>query len=91
MNLDFAHQLFFSRFVIGFFGSLLFTGCALFTPASNDLFSPLPSEGITHWKLKGKIGIRTKEDGGSAHIRWLQHDDGYELSLSGPLGQGAAT
>jgi len=73
------------------FGSLLLNGCTLITSSPTLLRNPLPNDAISDWNLKGKIGFRTKKEGGSAHVRWIQKEDNYEISLSGPLGQGAAT
>ena len=44
---------------------------------------------LKHWEIKGKIGVRTSTDGGSAFIEWRQWNDQFKLRLSGPLGQGA--
>ncbi len=44
---------------------------------------------IEHWQLKGKMGYRQADDGGSAWIDWQQHPDQLELRLSGPFGAGA--
>lgn len=46
-------------------------------------------ERLDGWHLKGKVGWRTRDDGGSAWIDWVQDGDEYTITLSGPLGQGA--
>ncbi len=42
------------------------------------------------WQLQGKLGFKNASQGGSANLRWLQNQQQYELSLSGPLGAGSA-
>jgi len=78
--------------------SLLLHGCALFQPPS----PPPPPAGtqihwldhlrsltlLQEWQLKGKIGVRTQHDGGSAYLDWNQSIDSFYIVLSGPLGQG---
>lgn len=43
---------------------------------------------LEDWQLKGKIGIKQNDDGGSAYINWIQSGDSFYITLSGPLGQG---
>lgn len=43
---------------------------------------------LTDWKLAGKIGVKQRDDGGSAYIDWTQSEDSFHIRLSGPLGQG---
>lgn len=44
---------------------------------------------LREWQIKGKIGVRTANDGGSAYLDWSQSFDSFHLLLSGPLGQGS--
>lgn len=44
---------------------------------------------ITRFALKGKVGFRRGDSGGSAALTWRQENDRYQLSAVGPLGQGA--
>ncbi len=44
---------------------------------------------IERWQLKGKMGYRQADDGGSAWIDWQQRPQQFELRLSGPFGAGA--
>ncbi len=43
---------------------------------------------LKEWQIKGKIGVRTRDDGGSAYIDWTQSFDSFYIVLNGPLGQG---
>ncbi|MDX1693288.1 MAG: lipoprotein insertase outer membrane protein LolB [Ketobacteraceae bacterium] len=43
---------------------------------------------LTEWQLQGKIGIKQRDDGGSAYINWTQAEDSFYIRLSGPLGSG---
>jgi len=44
---------------------------------------------ISHWTLDGKMGVKTKEDGGSAYLHWQQDAENYDIHLSGALGVGS--
>lgn len=44
---------------------------------------------MQEWQIRGKIGVRTTEDGGSAYLDWSQSFDSFYIMLSGPLGQGS--
>ncbi len=44
---------------------------------------------IDRFAIKGKVGFRRGETGGSAALIWRQENDRYQLSAVGPLGQGA--
>ena len=78
---------------------LLLPGCSLIqtdTPVAPGVYhwqqvaQTLSSR--THWRILGKIGIRTPEESMSAAINeWTQHDDMYDVHLSSTfLGLGAA-
>ncbi|PCJ30493.1 MAG: outer membrane lipoprotein LolB [Moraxellaceae bacterium] len=43
---------------------------------------------MDEWHIKGKIGIKQGSDGGSAYIDWIQSQDSFHITLSGPFGQG---
>ena len=43
---------------------------------------------IDHWKLRGKMGVRTGSKGGSATLNWEYSADAQEIELYGPLGGG---
>ena len=45
---------------------------------------------LQNWKLSGKLGFRTPEEGGSAVVNWTQENSQYQLSLSGAFGIGGA-
>ncbi len=40
------------------------------------------------WYLKGRIGIRTEDDGFNAKLRWTQDRRRFDVQVSGPLGIG---
>lgn len=46
-------------------------------------------EQLNQWQLEGKLGYRDSKDGGSAWLNWTQHQQSFEVSLSGPFGTGA--
>jgi outer membrane lipoprotein LolB len=41
------------------------------------------------WSLRGRIAVHAGEQGWHASLNWRQSVNGYQLELSGPLGQGA--
>lgn len=45
---------------------------------------------LDEWKLSGKLGFRSPQQGGSAALQWTQEENNYQLLLSGPLGVGSA-
>ena len=40
------------------------------------------------WQLRGKLGFKSAERGGSANLQWSQNQQHYQLRLSGPMGVG---
>lgn len=46
---------------------------------------------VENWQLQGKLGFKNIDQGGSANLTWLQRQQQYQLSLSGPFGAGSAT
>ncbi len=43
---------------------------------------------LNQWKINGKLGVRTHEQGGHATIIWERHGDDHSINLYGPLGGG---
>lgn len=43
-----------------------------------------------HWRLRGKIGLRSPQQNGSGFIDWQQQAESFRLQVSGPLGQGSS-
>jgi outer membrane lipoprotein LolB len=52
--------------------------------------SPTLSQ-LDHWKITGKLAIRTPQKAQSINLVWQQQDNNYNLKLNGPLGFGSAT
>lgn len=46
-------------------------------------------ETLDDWQIKGRIAVRSEDDGGSASFDWQQQGDQYRIRLRGPFGQGA--
>lgn len=46
---------------------------------------------IKQWDIKGRLGIQTKDNGGTFDLFWNQGKDKYTIRLIAPLGQGALT
>ena len=45
---------------------------------------------LNRWQIKGKLGFKSTDQGGSASIDWLQDNNNYKITLSGPLSFGRA-
>lgn len=71
------------RFV-GPFLILLLAGCATTTPLKT---SRSPAD-FSDWQLNGRIALTHGDQGWHASLLWQQQSDGYQLKVSGPLGQG---
>ncbi|WP_129140085.1 lipoprotein insertase outer membrane protein LolB [Modicisalibacter coralii] len=41
-----------------------------------------------HWRLAGKVGLRTRDDATSANLDWTQRGADYRMLISGPFGSG---
>ncbi|WP_082859260.1 lipoprotein insertase outer membrane protein LolB [Microbulbifer sp. Q7] len=46
---------------------------------------------LQRWEAKGKLGVRSPKENGSANLVWQQANTNYRIHLSGPLGAGATT
>jgi len=46
---------------------------------------------LQQWDLRGKLGITTAQDSGSATLNWQQNHDAFHISLMGPLGASGVT
>ena len=44
---------------------------------------------LDNWELKGRIGLVSKRESGSASLYWKQQRDAYELDVVAPLGMGS--
>lgn len=81
--------------------SLLLSGCQIWQ-TTHEMPAPTPDQPkldwvehvrtltlMQEWQIRGKIGVRTADDGGSAYLDWSQSFDSFYIMLSGPLGQGS--
>lgn len=55
------------------------------TPAA----STQSAAALQRWEVKGKLGVRSAKENGSANLTWQQASGNYRIHLSGPLGAGA--
>ncbi|MDH5611730.1 MAG: lipoprotein insertase outer membrane protein LolB [Gammaproteobacteria bacterium] len=44
---------------------------------------------LSSWKLTGRLGIQTENNGGSMDLFWNQLDDAYKIRLIAAMGQGS--
>ena len=82
-----------ARLILAVAAILLVAGCA--TPKS----ALLPEidgwhartevlAGLDEWEFSGRIAVKTGTDGFNGHLRWMQNDDAFKATVSGPLGVG---
>ncbi len=43
---------------------------------------------IGSWKIQGRLGVQTEDDGGSLDLFWTQKGESYDIRLIAPMGQG---
>ncbi len=43
---------------------------------------------IDSWKILGRLGVQTEDNGGSLDLFWDQKDESYSIRLIAPMGQG---
>lgn len=43
---------------------------------------------FSHWEFSGRIGVSTGDDGFNGKLRWVQKNDAFSATVSGPLGIG---
>lgn len=76
---------------------LFLAGCEILQPLPQPTSPTQPVNWVEHvraltlmneWHIKGKVGIKQGSEGGSAYLDWIQSDDSFYITLSGPLGQG---
>ena len=72
------------RFSGLFLTALLLGGCA----ATPHLQSSRSAAEFSDWQLNGRIALTHGDQGWHASLWWQQRVDGYQLKVSGPLGQG---
>lgn len=48
----------------------------------------LKRQQIKNWEIRGRIGVQTKDNGGSMDIIWKQAGQSYSIRLIAPLGAG---
>jgi outer membrane lipoprotein LolB len=46
-------------------------------------------EALRDWQVRGRVALRTEDEGWSANFDWQQRGENYRIRLRGPFGQGA--
>lgn len=80
-----------ARWLTALLLAALLAGCAA-TPPPAPVAVPWSAEQaalLDRYAIRGKVGFRRGDTGGSANLVWQQEGDRYRLSANGPLGQGA--
>lgn len=78
-----------ARQALAFAAALLLAGCVHRPPAALPAWSAEDMAQVTRFDIKGKVGFRRGETGGSAALLWQQENDRYRLTATGPLGAGS--
>ncbi|WP_299598851.1 lipoprotein insertase outer membrane protein LolB [uncultured Microbulbifer sp.] len=60
-------------------------------PPAQQPTQPQSAAAMQRWEAKGKLGVRSPKENGSANLIWQQANANYRIHLSGPLGAGATT
>ncbi len=42
----------------------------------------------SNWRVKGRVALRSQEDGWTAALLWTQRSERFDIQLAGPLGSG---
>lgn len=82
------------NFWLGALLVLLVSGCARLQPLPADWSLDAREQqlsAIAAWQMQGKLGIKAPGDSGSVYVNWAQGTDRYDITLSGPLGQGSGS
>jgi len=45
--------------------------------------------GISNWKMVGRLGVKSDQDGGSGHFSWKKNAGNSQMDFHGALGRGA--
>jgi len=70
--------------------SLLFTGCASFTPQGGSRALQSQLNEINSWYVRGKLSVVSPEDSVTGYLTWDQNKEKYDLFISGPFGSGSS-
>ena len=69
---------------------IMLAGCSgLQTTPSESTAQFIPNSTLTHWQLRGKIGVKNSDSANSGYLNWLQCGERFEVRINGPLGSGA--
>lgn len=73
---------------------LLLTGCAALPTRAPDEVVRLWAQRqqalapLADWDLRGRIALRSRDEGAQASLHWVRRDDSHRFTLVGPLGSG---
>ena len=69
--------------------ALILAGCAAFRPQGGQEHLQDRLSQLDHWQVRGKMSVRTPDDGATGYLDWQQNDREFDIYIAGPLGQGA--
>ncbi len=68
---------------------LLLSACAAFRPQGGQEHLQDRLSELEHWQVRGKMSVRTPDDGATGYLDWQQQQREFDIYIAGPLGQGA--
>ncbi|MEK7697610.1 MAG: lipoprotein insertase outer membrane protein LolB [Pseudomonadota bacterium] len=81
-------------FLFFLFALLLLSGCAALSTRAPDevartwAMRQQALAPITNWELRGRIALRSRDEGMQASLHWVRERERQRISLVGPLGSG---
>lgn len=70
-------------------GLLGLSGCASLLPQGGTDALQAQLDDVGHWQVRGKMSVRTPDDGATGYLDWKQEQRTFDIYIAGPLGQGA--
>ena len=84
------------RVITGFFGLAMLTAGCVTVPPPSPVDNPAVAwqqrqselSPITTWKIRGRLALRTADEGWQASVNWAREGELHRIDITGPLGRG---
>ena len=67
----------------------LFAGCASISSQPEPALTSVSAVVPDHWRLSGRFSATNEQSSWNGTLSWVQVGDAYDITLTGPFGQGA--
>jgi len=67
----------------------VFAGCANISTQPDSAQTSVSTVAPDHWRLSGRFSAANEQNSWSGTLSWVQVGDAYDITLTGPFGQGA--